>query len=383
MSQRVPYLDGLRAFAILTVVIYHTAQFDPWFVARNNFYWRILAAQDQGVYLFFVISGFCLAYPTLERLQQSGSLNFDVARFAARRVLRIVPPYWIALALLLPAFFVFQHFGVRSGGSMPDRLTWVKIVEQTFLFNASPAWVNGSFWTLPVEVQWYVACPILIWVWVHSRRALAAIALLCWLAAETTTFHGSEISYLPVFMLGIIAAGMRIRGQSAVRYAALPLVPFAAALLVRPLQHQFLHIAWELAMFFLVIAAGEVAACGRVFSWRGFAPIAAASYSIYLLHAPVMGTIEQYFPKSVPLPLVMLTGASCGVAAGVLFARFAEKPFRSGPIRDALIARLDRWSLRAFQLVQVEPFIALARPGSTIGDGTENAPQLVAAKVPV
>lgn len=376
MSQRVPYLDGLRAFAILMVVLYHTVLYDPWFAGRYNFFWRILAAQDQGVYLFFVLSGFCLAYPTLERLQQSGSLNFDVARFTARRILRIVPSYWIAIAVLVLAFFVLQGLGVHPGGSMPGRLIWLKVVEQAFLFNASPAWVNGSFWTLPIEVQWYLACPILIWVWVQSRRALVTIALLCWLAAETTTFHGSEVSYLPVFMLGILAAGMRISGQSLIKYAALPLLPFTAALFVPALQTQLLHIAWELAMFFLVIAVGEIAACGRIFSSRVFSPVAAASYSIYLVHAPVIGTIEQYVPKSVPMPLLIVTGGLCGVGAGILFAQFAEKPFRRGPIRDALLLRLDRWTAAAFAWMRIEPLIALGRV-------RESAPQLAEAKVPV
>lgn len=376
MSQRVPYLDGLRAFAILIVVLYHTFQYDPWFAGRYSFLWRVFAAQDQGVYLFFVLSGFCLAYPTLERLHHSGGLNFDVARFAARRILRIIPSYWTAIAVLVLAFFVLQRLGIHPGGSMPDRLIGLKVVEQAFLFNAAPAWINGSFWTLPIEVQWYLACPILIWVWVHSRRALVAVALLCWLAAETTTFHGSEVSYLPVFMLGIIAAGMRVRGESLIRYAALPLVPFTGALLIPALQTQLLHIAWELAMFFLVIAVGEIAACGRIFSSRVFSPVAAASYSIYLVHAPVVGTIEQYIPRSVPMPLLILIGGLCGVGAGMLFAQVAEKPFRSGRIRDALLLRLDRWTSAAFAWMRIEPSIALGR-------ARESAPQLVDVKVPV
>lgn len=372
MTARVPYLDGLRALAILMVVTFHTVFYNPWFGAHGRGFWPSLVAQNQGVYLFFILSGFCLAYPTLARLQQAGTLKFDVAKFTARRIVRIIPSFYIAIACLTIALAVMLALHIHPGGAMTPHLRPLKVLEQALLFNQRPEWLNGSFWTLPIEVHWYFVCPMLIWVWTRSRRAFLFIALLCWLAAATTRFQAPDVRFLPAFMLGIAAADMRLRGSSFNRYAPIAfLVVLAVAITPKMQALSIRYITWELAMFLFVVATGEVRALGRVFASRLFAPVAAASYSIYLVHAPLISTIEQYLPASLPLTYAFLFAGACGVGAGLLFSIIAEKPFRRGPMRDALLTRLDRSLPNAFRRVGIEPFVALtARPERT-------APQIV------
>lgn len=381
MTARVPYLDGLRATAILMVVTFHALFYSPWFREHGRGFWASLVSQNQGVYLFFILSGFCLAYPTLARLQQAGSLKFDVARFTARRIVRIFPSYYIAIAFLAVALAVMLRLHIHPGGAMPSHLRPLKVVEQALLFNQRPEWLNGSFWTLPIEIHWYFVCPVLIWVWTRSRRAFAFIALLCWLAATTTRFEAPDVRFLPAFMLGIAAADMRLRGSSLNRYAPIAfLLVLAVALIPKMQALPIRYITWEVAMFLFVVATGEVRAVGQIFASRLFAPIAAASYSIYLVHAPVISTIEQYLPKAVPLGYAFLFAAACGIAAGLLFSRIAEKPFRRGPGRDVLLVPLDRWLPNAFRRVGIEPFVPLVvRPE---GAAPEVVPRVAAEAAP-
>lgn len=358
MTARVPYLDGLRALAILMVVAFHAVQFQPWFGSHDRGFWALFVSRNQGVYLFFVLSGFCLAYPTLARLR-NGAVKFDLARFTARRIVRIIPPFWAAIVALTVALGVLLEMHVSTGKSMPDHVNPLKILEQALMFNLRPQWLNGSFWTLPIEAHWYFACPILIWVWTRSRRAFAVIALLCWFAALTTRFQAPDVRFLPAFMLGIVAADVRLRRPALAKYAPAAFLVFVAAALVPQLQ-PVSHACWELAMFCLVISVSELRALDHAFSARIFAPIAGASYSIYLIHSPMIGTIEAHLPAALPVPLAMFIAGACAIVGGLLFSIVAERPFRRGAVHDALLARLDRALPRAFRAAGIEPFVHLA-----------------------
>ncbi|HWH92968.1 MAG TPA: acyltransferase family protein, partial [Baekduia sp.] len=96
-NPRFPAVDGLRAVAVLAVVVTHTA-----FISGFNghgFLGEITARLDSGVALFFVISGFLLYRPFVAG-RYRGERGPKVTHYARRRVLRIVPAYWLALTVL-------------------------------------------------------------------------------------------------------------------------------------------------------------------------------------------------------------------------------------------------------------------------------------------
>jgi peptidoglycan/LPS O-acetylase OafA/YrhL len=84
-------LDGLRGIAILSVVFYHTLYFNP---AQPFQKALLLLAQGggMGVPIFFVLSGFLIAYTVMK----AGG-DFDVPAYAARRAAKILPPFYLAL----------------------------------------------------------------------------------------------------------------------------------------------------------------------------------------------------------------------------------------------------------------------------------------------
>src|SRR5581483_12332502 len=101
MQQRLSYVDGLRAIAVLAVVVEHVASY---LFQANSVPGQITRSGMHGVDLFFVISGFCLSYPVIARLHEKGMATFDAVKYLAHRAVRILPPYYIAIVVLAASY---------------------------------------------------------------------------------------------------------------------------------------------------------------------------------------------------------------------------------------------------------------------------------------
>lgn len=96
---KIKFLDGIRGFSALIVVIYHSVLFTYYkdTVSKNDYLTYILSFIKLGylsVGVFIILSGFCLAIPVV-----NNNLNFKggMKRYLKRRFKRIIPPYYIAL----------------------------------------------------------------------------------------------------------------------------------------------------------------------------------------------------------------------------------------------------------------------------------------------
>ncbi len=172
--QEIRALDGLRAIAALSIVAFHTyltakLEYKPWGPIAYNFAYFLAT----GVHLFFVLSGFLLFLPYVRAMLHARSLP-SAKRFYRRRALRILPAYWACLTLLLflaPSAFkglsLAQDIGVH-----------VILVHDDFPRFAQD--LDGPFWTLAVEVQFYVVLPLLAFLTsklVGASRSLARLAI--------------------------------------------------------------------------------------------------------------------------------------------------------------------------------------------------------------
>src|SRR5436190_4496676 len=134
--ERFAAVDGLRGVACLAVVLHHA------YYHAGRYQWplglpRLLSYGYLGVEIFFVLSGFCLAYPLLNTAKPAASWS----TYAKRRARRILPAYWAALILLLIGSLVltYWHVGVFS----EDRLLVVPSGRQFFYaFFLVGVWFN-------------------------------------------------------------------------------------------------------------------------------------------------------------------------------------------------------------------------------------------------
>ena len=327
---RIRHIDGLRGIAVLGVVLYHTWWLYP---AWHNNYWLniVLDAGRHGVELFFVLSGFCLSYPVLASLESRGAASFDVVKYGARRLVRILPPYYAAI-LTCTAIVLAAHIsGVVV--TIPD------LVRQAIFFDNGTHLVNTAFWTLALEFRWYFLFPIALLLWTRSPRVFSLLILgvvLLWSTRATST----DLLYLPGFLVGIVAAHWYVFGSRFARFAA----PFAALAVVAAAaidpnrglggKTDGFDALWMPASFLFVVGAGAFAPLRRLCSSRWLVATGVASYSLYLVHMPVLFAIQQRAGS----PWAALAAE---IAFGVLFWAVAERPFVSGSLRAPIIRALE------------------------------------------
>jgi peptidoglycan/LPS O-acetylase OafA/YrhL len=325
------YIDGLRALAALSVLVYH-AWTGPSAV-YTTFADRFLTMGAHGVDLFFVISGFCLAYPTIARHRAGSATRFDTASYFARRLVRIIPPYYAAIVVLA---LVFTAFHLHSDGLSPAAL-----VSQFLFLDKYPAYLSGTFWTLPVELRWYVAFPALLALYLRTPRIFAVLGLAAYGLYYGTRDCVVDVGTLPAFMLGIWAADLQVRQSPLRRYAAavgLPCAFFAFAL-GEGQQFYGVQPVGVVACFCFVVAGGAIGWLRQGLSTRLLTMFGVASYSIYLIHKPVLEYAESI--RHAPQWLAAL------VALGVsmLFWLIFERPWLLPSVRDPA----TRWVQRALE----------------------------------
>src|SRR3954470_12620760 len=181
--ERQPGLDLLRALAIIVVVVYHAALFGFKLPGRvDRFGWI-------GVDLFFVLSGYLIGGQLLAALACDRRIN--LGRFFTRRALRIMPAYFVVLAIyfLLPAW--------REYPEMSQPLWKFLLSVQNIALHGGTAFSHA--WSLAVEDQFYLALPFLLLFLYHRPRAaiivpcliiVGGIALRAFLAAQHPSVEG-------------------------------------------------------------------------------------------------------------------------------------------------------------------------------------------------
>jgi len=158
---RLPSLDGWRALSILMVLGAHTTHTTGFpEELRPLFLWVFDGAL--GVRFFFCISGFLITYLMLQEAERTGRMS--LRDFYVRRTLRILPVYFLYLAVLL---------GLQC--TTPLKLTageWAASLTFTADF-ASGQWLNGHLWSLAVEEQFYL-------LWRADWRPAGGWRCWCW-----------------------------------------------------------------------------------------------------------------------------------------------------------------------------------------------------------
>jgi peptidoglycan/LPS O-acetylase OafA/YrhL len=251
-----PMLDGLRAVAAAAVLLTHVA-FQTGAVAQGAG-GAVLARFDAGVAVFFLLSGFLLYRPHAAALR-AGSAAPGVRRYALRRAARILPAYWLALAVVVVT--------ARSApaGQVGTHL-WL---GQTYVGSLFPTFTQT--WSLCAEVAFYAALPLLAALVrrVAARygpagewRALAGLAALGYgyiAVARGTGLPDRALLWLPGH-LDWFAAGMAIAALWA-RLAVPAGGPAPAGRLVRSacLLARWPGTCWAAAAVLLWLTATPVA----------------------------------------------------------------------------------------------------------------------------
>lgn len=347
--QYLGFIDGLRAIAVVSVVLYHTDQ-------------SLIANGYLGVDIFFVISGFIVSYSVSQR-KYHGFFQF-VTDFYARRFIRIFPALFVCLVITSIATFLFVPDAFLSGSIDGTRnyaflgLSNVFLARGTDYFSAVTEYNPFTHtWSLGVEEQFYFLFPLLFSTWALSlgkKRISVAIystalvaSFVIWLRLENSApLQAFYMIYARFWELAVGVVCFQLTdlfnrrelgdrlSKSLLRagIALTALLVLVAALFWRlPPTDQ-----WVANVAVVLGTAGVIAAL-RYRSSYDFGPamllqlrpvrfVGKISYSLYLWHWPVFVLARWTFGNTTPMQVT--TALVLAIALSLLSYYLVETPFR-------------------------------------------------------
>jgi peptidoglycan/LPS O-acetylase OafA/YrhL len=335
-----PDIDGLRAVAILGVLLFHLDK-------------SLLPGGFLGVDVFFVISGYLITSIIKRDIDGEG---FSIARFYERRIRRIMPAFFVLiLAVLLAAcVWILPAEIVPFGKSMRYALFsfgnvyFLSAAQDYFNSEAAKAPLLHT-WSLGVEEQFYFVFPFVLLG--LSRLCKRQSTMIAWvslllMASLVACLHKSKVSAPTCFFLlpyrawqmlaGALLAFMPLSGlrpsrlMGAMGWAGLGLILASMVLVSEADFRPGLMALPSCVGAMMLILAGTPAhgslSASRLLSWRPIVGLGLISYSVYLWHWPLIVFRENYLPQHSHTNTVIL--ATVSLIFGWASWKWVEKPFR-------------------------------------------------------
>jgi peptidoglycan/LPS O-acetylase OafA/YrhL len=385
--QEIAALDGLRALAALSVLVYHAlatagAQI---IIGGHDLTWTYFYTES-GVDLFFTLSGFLLFLP-YARAILGGRAAPSTREFYRRRALRILPAYYVCLGVV-----TLMQLSVYATPVGAENV----LAHLVLLHDIAPAFnrtISGPFWTLAVEWQFYLILPLIAWAIARvgggsPRRLIAGVlgvialalalrevdALLAahrsllptpaapWIDLAQRVVIGSQGKYLEVFGVGMLCsviytlmkqragmlgsrraqlAGLALLGLALLTYLAFGPQVFerrnailaAFYLALQPNDIEMIAGPLVLGIGYGALTLGALLAPPLVrapFEWGPLRFVGLISYSLYLWHETIINLIFPHIPVTGVFARSVATLA-IGLCVAIPFAylsyQFVERPF--------------------------------------------------------
>ncbi|MGE0861752.1 MAG: acyltransferase family protein [Gammaproteobacteria bacterium] len=329
-------IDGLRAIAVVPVVLFHA-------------HLGLFPGGYVGVDVFFVISGFLITGLLLADIEAG---RYSIVDFYERRVRRLFPALIAmlvgvtaaALPILMPD--ALREFGqsVMATTLFASNLFFWQ--ESDYFAPAADQMPLLHTWSLAVEEQYYVVFPLLLAGLLRLGRRLAvtviallavlSFALACWLVktAPEQAFYLAHARAWELFVGALLAAGVLPAPRAAWLREALAgagLVAILAAMLVYDGATPFPGAAAALpclgAAAIIHAGGGGPSLVARLLATRLMVGIGLISYSLYLWHWPVF-VLQKFYTVTVPTTAQVLGAIVLVTLLAWLSWRYVERPFR-------------------------------------------------------
>ena len=411
-----PGLDGLRAIAVLLVIVYH-------------FWPTVLPGGMIGVDIFFVISGFLIT----SLLLREGALNDRIAlgSFWVRRARRLLPAIALMILVLGPVSLIVGgdiqvNLGRQLLGAATFSSNWISIFAGNDYFAQTSPELFTNFWSLAVEEQFYVLWPLLIVAsglllgrrWRHFSAVmvlgiLASLGVAAFLLMNGTPisriYYGTD-THLYGLLLGALLAFARPwslyppMGKKALYRVAQPfgLIAFTRVMvswlsLFALIPYAILvpesapgAIPWGLFGASLLalgviqgmlpdMLAGASEALRRLLNFAPLRWVGERSYGLYLWHWP-LAVVMHYVLGADRSPLVNVGVLVATFAIAEMSYRWIETPIRRRGFRESanrVIASFQNATVKALPIALT--LLVIAAAGAT-GVAVRTAPAMTTAQ---
>jgi len=346
-----PEIDGLRAIAVLPVILFHAGidVFDGGFV---------------GVDVFFVISGYLITSIILKEKQEG---EFSLLYFYERRARRILPPLFFVLLFCLPFAWIwippnqFKDFGLSLVSATTFWSNFLFFSESDYFATISELKPLIHTWSLATEEQFYIVYPILILTfWKYGKKVIFSIIIICSVFSLSLAQWGGNLTYaypfidtqlsffnqtslfsfyLPtgrIWELGVGAlTGLYIssKGHPKKHNQIFSVIGFTLILYSifafseRTPSPSFFLIVPTLGTVLVILFAVPNTFICRTLSQKYIVFIGLISFSAYLFHQPLFALVRINNITKLSIELVLVLFLITFVFASFSW-KFIEKPFR-------------------------------------------------------
>ncbi len=366
---RLRALDGLRGIAAMIVVFHHTFLVSPALatpyrnagdVPSGSLAWwltytplHILWDGTEAVFIFFVLSGFVLVVPLTDG--SGGRSLRGWFTYYKRRIVRLYLPAWGAIALCVGwSVLVPRHATARGSWWMNNfnsqGFTRDDVLGDASLLRSTVGATDSVLWSLRWEVVFSLMLPVAI-VLARGLSRLWMVKLAALLALSAWGAHASQdaLFYLPMFVAGSVLAFERHRlaglQELAARRGRAGIVKVATLVVAVGLLSCYwpvyaLHWSPRLTAYLAAAARGlevlgacmvivlllQESAGKRLFERPSVQWLGRRSFSIYLVHLPIMVSIALVLGGRPPLWLLTPCVIVCSLIAAAWFYRLVEQP---------------------------------------------------------
>lgn len=388
------YLDnltGVRAFAVLWVLIFHTwgisqgpnvAVHIP-FLSHEIGLTRMFKMGEWGVDIFFVLSGFLLSLPFLKPRDAHPSFWESTKDFYRRRALRLLPAFYFTVFIVLCMLFL-------GFGKLPKAKEILMQVTLVIPWFQTPP-LRGVLWSLPVEAMFYVFLPFLMLLATRMRSFTAVFFALVVLTVlfriviinasffqDKGTFLYSFFGRMDQFSLGVLAAYFCLKHPPSARRGTWLMIGTLIATMLfinfigkrgnmfanRDSVYYFFQTVIGILAALLIYSAASPSHLAKIlFGNRLMIFIGTISYSIYLWHTVILDVFctLPIYQKMVPDNRLLLTSLATFPIIFILsfFSYlFVERPFLSirhgvPSQQQSFVARNPVWFLVLMALALV------------------------------
>lgn len=379
-------LDGVRAIAVLAVVLFHVGYPD-------------MPGGFVGVDIFFVLSGYLICGQTYMRLELG---TYSVTEFFARRIRRLSSAYalcFLVTALAANALFLRSEMQVVVDGFIGS-ITFTNnfnLMASSGYF-AGPAHENPFLhtWSLSIEEQFYIALPLLILLMQRSRAGFVrALVVLFVLSLGLALFSGDLIfdreeryfsSSMRIWQLA--AGGLTFialyKDLLPRRVFLAPLLGLALILVpVHLLDGSYLYPGWAALLpvggtvLLLAFASPRHSLVARALAWGPMAYVGRISYGTYLWHWPVIVGVIYYGIEMTDEIRAVLTLVA--LALGAMSYHLVETPVRRISVRTGKRKLYLLFAAQSAVLIAVAVYLA-GQPGKA-GQGEDARLEALKAEI--
>ena len=277
-AKNIPILSSLRFFAAFSVIMFHFVCTVTGFI-NDELTLSLFDNGKNGVQMFFVISGFIIPWS----MYYSNYKIQYIFKFLLKRLLRLEPPYIVSIFFAM--FVIVMRQKILNNFDVQFSFTQILLHFGYLIpFFEKYNWLNGVYWTLAVEFQYYILISLLFPLFTHSNSIYRYLLYILFLILGLNSNVHFLPHWLPIFLMGIILFLKMINKIKMIEFYSLLLILSIWSLYLNDIGCGIYSLGTVLLILFFNQTSLQIPAFLGEFS-----------FSVYLIHNFTGGTLINVF----------------------------------------------------------------------------------------